>query len=129
MGVLGFSQGARLAAGLLLGEQVRRREGETEYGFGVFLNGTCPPLAYEMGEEERGQRIKRPVLVVVGKEDPWREDGRRLYGDHCVGETAKLFEFEVGHRLPTEGEDTERIAGEILRMFGELEGRGGGVEK
>ncbi|KAH8597966.1 serine hydrolase FSH [Bisporella sp. PMI_857] len=124
VGVLGFSQGARVASGLLLEQQLRGKdggEGGKGLGFGVFLNGTSPVLGYGLGEEERKVRLSCLTLHVVGLEDPWREESRRLLNDHCERDSAVLLEFPVGHRLPTVEEDTEKIKDEILRMWRETQ--------
>lgn len=123
VGVLGFSQGARVAAGLLLEQQLRRADivgGGLQ--FGVFMNGTCPPLTYELSEVEKAERIAFPTLSVIGKEDPWKEEGKKLFSEHCDKEHAVLLEFDVGHRLPLLEEDTAKIAVEILRMYHETSG-------
>jgi predicted esterase len=124
IGVLGFSQGARVAAGLLLEHQLRKKhDGESSgLDFGVFMNGTCPPLTSGLSDLERTEQIDFFTLSVLGIQDPWREDGRRLYSQHCNRDQAVLMEFDVGHRLPLLEEDTARIAEEMLRMFQESGG-------
>jgi predicted esterase len=122
VGVLGFSQGARVAAGLLLQQQLKISEVGEGLCFGVFMNGTRPPLTYGLSEQEQVQRIALPSLSVLGKADPWREDGRKLFSDHCDEKQAVLLEFDVGHRLPLLEEDTKQLAAEILRMHHETSG-------
>jgi predicted esterase len=127
VGVLGFSQGAKIAAGLLLEQQVRqgkdgvdgRREG---FKFGVLFNGTTPPLTANLTYTEKGERVSIPSLHVVGRDDPWREEGLELYEKHFDQTTARLMEFAVGHRLPVLAEDTAKTTDEILRMYEEAEG-------
>lgn len=125
VGVLGFSQGARVASGLLLEHQLRKKQdGESpSLSFGVFMNGTCPPLTSGLSDLERTEQIDLHTLSVLGIQDPWREDGRRLYSQHCNRDQAVLLEFDVEHRLPLLEEDTGKIAEEILRMY--REGGGG----
>jgi len=124
MGVLGFSQGCRVAAGLLLEQMSGKGVGEGDgLAFAVFANGTCPPLAWELSEAERGRLIDCPTLHVIGLQDPHREGGRMLYGSHCEKQKAALLEFEVGHRFPTAEEDTEEVVAEILRMYRETSGK------
>jgi predicted esterase len=127
VGVLGFSQGAKTAAGLLLEQQLRERgEGEDGkgkgFGFGVLLNATCPPLTANLTDEEKMELIRIPSLHVVGRDDPWREDGLGLFSTHFEKKSSVLMEFAVGHRLPVLEEDTAKIANEILRMYLESEG-------
>lgn len=128
VGVLGFSQGAKVAAGLLLEQQLRQKKEGVEwlgqgFGFGVLLNGTCPPLTTNLTDEEKAERIRIPALHVVGRDDPWRENGLEMFEEHFHKETAVLMEFEVGHRLPILEEDTKKITNMILRMYWDSENR------
>jgi predicted esterase len=123
VGALGFSQGAKVVAGLLLEQQVRqRKEGNDGKGlaFGVMLNGTTPPLTSLM-DFEKTDRISIPSLHVVGTSDPWREEGLELCEMHFDPSTATLMEFDVAHRLPVLEQDTAKVANEILRMYQEVE--------
>jgi len=124
VGVLGFSQGARVAAGLLLEQQLGKPEVGTGEGlsFGILMNGTCPPLISGFSDLERKEKIHFPTLSVIGTQDPWREDGRRLYSEHCDKDHAVLLEFDIGHRLPILEQDTAKIVAEILRMYQETSG-------
>jgi predicted esterase len=116
VGVLGFSQGAKLAAGLLLEQQVRKREG---FRFGILLMGISPPLVSGLSDEDKKTRIAVPSVVVLGKEDPWRNDGRRLYAEFWEAGKASLLELEIGHRLPNAEAENKMIVSEILRLYRE----------
>ncbi|KAE9380301.1 hypothetical protein N431DRAFT_432588 [Stipitochalara longipes BDJ] len=116
VGVMGFSQGAKLAAGLMLEQQVKGRKG---FKFGVLLMGVCPPLVSGLSEDEKATRISVPSVVVLGKEDPWREEGRRLYDEFWEEGRASLLELGVGHRLPTLEAENRMIVDEILRLYRE----------
>ena len=125
MGVLGFSQGAKAAAGLLLDQQFRESKHGVDgkgLGFGVLLNGTCPPLTADLTDTQKMERIKISSLHVVGRDDPWREDGLELFTTHFEKERSVLMEFAVGHRLPVLEKDTVKITNEILKMYRESEG-------
>lgn len=124
VGALGFSQGAKAVAGLLLEQQVRQRKDGKGDGlaFGVMFNGTTPPLAANLTDDEKVERITVPCLHVIGADDPWREEGVELYGKHFDPKTASLMEFKVGHRLPVLEADTAKVTNEILRMYAEAEG-------
>ena len=121
VGVLGFSQGAKLAAGLLLEQQLHGADsgaGHWEgFKFGVFLNGTSPPLAPEgFSDEDKNALIAIPSLHVVGLKDPWMVESRMLF-DHFDKTKAVKLEFDVEHRLPTVEAETAKIVGEILRLY------------
>jgi len=120
VGVMGFSQGGRAAAGLLLEQQLKYGTREKDgLRFGVFLNSTSPPMAYGITEKDLVEQIKLPSLHVVGTEDPWADSGRRLELEHFNQEQSVMLEFNVGHRLPMLEEDTMKIVKEILRMHQE----------
>jgi predicted esterase len=125
VGVLGFSQGARLAAGLLLEQQQQLGTGGGldcgEFAFGILCNGVCPPLTSVAHTQKI--KIKIPTLHVIGLEDPWREESRKLMTDYCDPKYAVCLQFGVGHRFPVLKEDTEKVAKEILRLHGETLGR------
>ena len=120
VGVMGFSQGGRAAAGMLLEQQLKSRDSKKEgLRFGIFLNSIAPPMAYNLTERDLEEQIKFPSLHVIGTEDPWKDSGRRLGLEHFNQEQAVMLEFDVGHRLPTLDEDNAKIAMEILRMYRE----------
>ena len=120
VGVLGFSQGAKLSAGLLLEQQLGKG---IDWGeglrFGVLCNGTSPPLTSNLSEAERMGRIAYPTLHLIGLEDPWREEGRKLKSKYCDETQAVLLEFDVDHRLPIKDDDNNKVAAEILRIHSE----------
>ena len=116
VGVMGFSQGAKLAAGLMLEQQVKGRKG---FKFGVLLMGVSPPIVSGLNDKEMATRINVPSVVVLGKEDPWMEEGRRLYDEFWEEGKASLVELPIGHRLPTLEAENKMIVDEILRLYRE----------
>ncbi|KAH9222938.1 serine hydrolase-domain-containing protein [Leptodontidium sp. 2 PMI_412] len=128
VGIIGFSQGAKLAAGVCLEQQIRasktadvKRLGLLK--FAVFLNGTSPPLTSMLTAEEKGELIRIPSVHVVGLQDPWREESAALFEDSFDKKNSKKIEFDLGHRLPTAEKDTALIVNEISRMYRETAGR------
>jgi predicted esterase len=123
VGVLGFSQGAKLAAGLLLEQQLRGKGGEG-FKFGVFMMGVTPPLSSNsLPVEQKKTLITVPSVHVVGLDDPWLSEGRKLYDEHFDWKTARKMEFQVGHRLPIVEAETKQVTDEILRLYRETRGR------
>jgi predicted esterase len=132
IGIMGFSQGAKCAAGLVLEQQhVAKNNTSTstkgtkpfQFKFGVFLNAVYPPLVNSMSDEEKGELINLPSLHVIGTVDPFNEESHALYGEHFSKKTARKVEFELGHKLPTSEKETARIVGEINRLYRETSGR------
>jgi len=129
---LGFSQGGRLAAGLLV-EQERREELGVDEGdgfkFGVFLNTPSPPMSELVYEEGGVEKLRVPSVNVVGKQDKWFESSKKMHAEYFEEETAKLVEFDIGHRLPSERADIMAVAMEILRLYMETTGVRGVLSK
>jgi len=147
VGVLGFSQGTRVVAGLLRAAEIRREiiaERKIQGGddmdwlsdieFGLSICGSYPPillpggflksqdLKVESGEElvERGKKkIQLPCLHAQGRQDEWEWAGRLLIdGCYEVGEGKSLvLELEMGHFYPTKVEDNERIRDWALETY------------
>ena len=132
VGVLGFSQGARLAAGILLEQQEKGQVEGREFRFAVCVNGTYPALILaaepssalrpildaELTEwdEIYNLHIHLPSVHVHGEQDPYVRSSRLLA--RCFDpQTAKVFEFENGHHLPASTSDTEQVADEILKIY------------
>ncbi|KAI4181151.1 MAG: hypothetical protein L6R41_006792 [Letrouitia leprolyta] len=130
VGILGFSQGARLALGLLHEKQENHPEAFNEFGFGVFICGTYPPLGlastlfpitptalFESQDwEEKHKCILRiPTIHVMGEKDPFLWKSRLLV--HCSEPaSATVMEFNTGHQLPVRPMDTQRLADWIVRL-------------
>ena len=142
VGVLGFSQGGRLTAGLLADQvEGNATEGMPNWKFGVMLCGSYPPLSLSLarspstkpsqGIDEHGETrepdedeiIHIPSVLVRGTLDPHSEKGRRLV-KYFDPETAIVLEFVMGHHLPGAAGDTtsdkgdnQRIVDAILKVY------------
>lgn len=135
VGVLGFSQGTRIAAGLLH-EQENTRGVAPSLSFGVFLNGNYPPLRQpshsstviptiteftqreslkEWNDTHEGI-IHLPSVHVHGRQD-YLLPRSRLLAQCFDPNTATVFEFDNGHHLPVGEDDTQKIADEIVRIY------------
>ena len=150
VGVLGFSQGGRQAAGLLADTQNGEETGLPAWAFGVCLCASYPPYSLnyarkiaagegwkgesdghgEIREVEDAERIKIPSVHVRGLDDPHLEKGRRLvkYFDTRNGVE---MELKMSHHLPgaagdttSDKGDTEKIRDAILKVYEESEGGG-----
>ena len=142
VGVLGFSQGAKMTAGLLADQEERNAAvGMPDWKFGVMLCGAFPPLSLSLarapsskpsqGIDEFGETrqpdddeiIHVPSVLVRGTLDPHCERGRRLarYFDE---ETSISLVFKIGHHLPgaagdttSDKGDTQKIVDAILKVY------------
>lgn len=128
VGLIGFSQGTRVVAGLLRGSEIVREKGagvkECEWlsglQFAVSVCGSYPPplvpgCARELvgGEEEAvsGVKVRVPTLHVQGKQDEWEWAGKLLIeGCYEVGEgMSEVERCEMGHHYPVSVQENERI--------------------
>jgi hypothetical protein len=134
-GVMGFSQGAGMAAGLILSQQEEADEATAGGGddgvhgfsssrtdlhlrFGVFLNGIATPLfAQDTDHALIRQKIRLPTVHVHGKLDPWRESGEILLAENFDAATARVMESQVGHQLPVLKEETLLVTEMMLRAY------------
>lgn len=145
VGVLGFSQGGRMTAGLLADLQGGEEGGLPRWRFGVCLCASYPPLSMEWARKEargevwKGKSDWHGEVREVGKEeiihvrsvhvrgtlDKHCEKGRRLVKYFDKGMVADM-EFVMGHHLPgaagdttSDKGDTDRIKDAILRFHRE----------
>lgn len=131
VGVLGFSQGARIATGLLQ-EQENTQAVAPHLCFGVLINGTYPPLRLTSNPStvlprliesapgpwipEHEACVHLPSVHVHGRSDDYLERSKLLA--RCYDpSTATVLEFDNGHHLPISEEDNKKIAAEIVRIY------------
>ncbi|KAL8689557.1 MAG: hypothetical protein Q9218_004796 [Villophora microphyllina] len=130
VGVLGFSQGARLALGLLHERQEEKPGAFYEFGFGVFICGTYPPLGLsstlfpntptamfesQYWEEKHKSILNVPTVHVMGEMDPFLYKSKLLV--QCSEpSSATVMEFKMGHHLPVLPADTQRLTNRIIAL-------------
>lgn len=135
--VLGFSQGAKVAASILLRQQEKPkslgRVGRSDAGFrfGVLMAGRGPLLTYDpeaapwLGKEERfdynsnvaAKRLLRiPTIHVHGLRDPGLGFHQVLLEEWCDPRTTTLVEWEGNHRLPIKTVDVKLVIDKIREM-------------
>ncbi|KAI2616781.1 serine hydrolase FSH [Hypoxylon sp. NC1633] len=142
--LLGFSQGAKLAASLLFKQQVRtaklgRAQAGSDWKFAVLMAGRAPivnldpdvfkssmlglPSQIELRttpdlmEMMSGNHILRlPTIHVHGLLDPGLNLHRDLLEEYCDPNTAKLLEWDGDHRVPLKGTDVQPLVNEIINV-------------
>lgn len=120
-GLLGFSEGASVAATIALEqERVSTRQ---RFKCAVFICGS-PPLRERGAEpylaDECGQCIKIPTLHIVGANDPGMRAGLALF-NLCTNESATLYDHGQGHEIPRAPAITKRMAQLIREMVARVE--------
>lgn len=129
VGVLGFSQGARIAAGLL--EEQQNQALTPSLRFGVLFNGSYPPLrqpsnpsrmlpplsepAHSEWDDRHSGCIRLPSIHVHGTLDPALPRNRLLA--RCFDpDSATVLEFPNAHHLPLSDDENQQVVDEILRL-------------
>ncbi|GLA19454.1 hypothetical protein AnigIFM62618_007565 [Aspergillus niger] len=105
-GVLGFSEGATVAATLLLEEErlVQEEGRKRRLKYGVFIAG-WPPLRIDGDRvtgclaDETEDMIEVPTCHIIGANDPYVDGTMALYGV-CDPDTAIMFDHGKGHTIP-----------------------------
>ena len=131
VGVLGFSQGARLALGLLHEKQENRAEAFNQFGFGVFICGTYPPLGLSSSlfpitptaqfesqywDKKHDSILNIPTVHVMGSRDPFLHKSRLLSQCSDPASTT-IMEFAMGHAFPAAPADTQRVANKVIALY------------
>jgi predicted esterase len=143
VGLLGFSQGAKLAASLLYEQQVREERGlqapdkRPRWRFGVLLAGRAPlssllpetdtnkalVTAADISEgfqflETSGDShiLKVPTVHVHGLTDPGLHLHQRLLNQYCDPSATTLVEWNGGHRVPIKTSDVQKVASATLEV-------------
>ena len=145
VGIAAFSQGARVATGLLHYLQQEQQRGNNvlpELKFAIINSGTYPPLFLEECGPTNGlgsitsetedstnvkapdccidthPRVRLPSLHLHGSNDPWRPESESLLRDCYEPTSATLIMFTGGHQLPTMDKETARIVTAIRELSG-----------
>lgn len=137
VGLLGFSQGAKLASSLLYEQQIREEklgEAETEYKFAVLLAGRSPivsfseltrsPACVAAGaisegfhyEGESPHVLRLPTIHVHGLNDQGLHLHRKMLNQYHDPNTATVIEWDGIHRVPIKKVDVQPIADAIYRI-------------
>ncbi|KAL2824316.1 serine hydrolase FSH [Aspergillus cavernicola] len=130
VGVMGFSQGSRVAGGLLLDQQRRKKEGDTNgvvnisVQFGVLCMGGGAPMesevAYKLSEPDNVVRI--PTLHMHGLKDEFLQFGREQHAKYFDRDTATLYEINYHHAMPWVKAEAEELARLIKEMYAKTKG-------
>lgn len=128
VGVMAFSQGTRVATGLLLDE------GGLGGGlrFAILICGTFPALLVggggggsgkKGGEDELSSLAKPkqvldiPSIHLQGSYDPWSTEGVRLKETYYAPGLAKTVKFSGGHQVPAGPKEAAEVAAWVLEVF------------
>jgi predicted esterase len=141
VGVLGFSQGAKVACSLLYQQQLEGRESSWNFQFGVIMAGRCPFAALSTESEEYpwmqsagglpsaadldsiaerpDMRLRVPTVHVHGLKDEGLGLHRRCVEEYCAPGTATVVEWDGPHRIPIKRGDVERVVEGVVGVADE----------
>ncbi|SPO00226.1 probable FSH2 Serine hydrolase that localizes to both the nucleus and cytoplasm [Cephalotrichum gorgonifer] len=126
-GVIGYSEGATVAATLLLCEKAKREASGGAAGglrCGIFFMGWPPmdPKGFTLVlRDESKWAIDVPTCHVVGSLDPYIDGSMALY-NVCDPETAVIFDHAKGHTLPREKRLVKELGDTIREMIARTDG-------
>jgi hypothetical protein len=143
--LMGFSQGAKIAASLLYRQQVREEKlgkgnAGSNYRFAVLLAGRAPLVSFdtelitssaiidaEQSSEEflgwpddwefedQDHMLSLPTIHVHGLKDPGLNMHRRLLKQYCRPGSTKMMEWDGDHRIPLKRQDAMPLVEMILQ--------------
>lgn len=152
VGLIGFSQGTKVVAGLMRTSQIRRellRQGKDVNGvesadlfdFDLALSVCAsypPPLlpptlnkilaASGLSDLEQKhlieQKVQMPVFHVQGSQDEWNWAGQSLIDKHyeVADGKSEVMEWDMGHHYPVPAEESEQIRDWMLGVAGRSQG-------
>ncbi|KAL4778865.1 serine hydrolase-domain-containing protein [Aspergillus varians] len=127
MGLLGFSQGAKMAASLLLRQQntipgPNRVKSGIDYRFAVLLAGRAPMVSLAQEDETWfpgcgagfEPPLHLPTIHVHGMKDPGLPLHRELLDYGCEYGSARLIEWDGEHRVPIRSKDVMAVVDAML---------------
>lgn len=147
VGLLGFSQGAKLAASLLFRHQKRvekfgEGKADSTWKFAVLMAGRAPLVSLDpdtfkstmlsrpsqiglsgladlMDAASEDHLLTLPSIHVHGLYDPGLDLHRDLLENYCDGDTVRVLEWDGGHRVPLKATDVNPLVEYILEIADE----------
>ncbi|KAI1340636.1 serine hydrolase FSH [Xylariaceae sp. FL0016] len=145
VGLLGFSQGAKLSASLLFRQQTRAKKArrsssaQSDWKFAVLMAGRSPLVNLEPGVftssllsdvsqiglssqpdlmemMSENHVLRMPTIHVHGVADPGLYLHQELLEQYCDPATVKLVEWDGAHRVPLKGTDVQPVVDAILEV-------------
>jgi Serine hydrolase (FSH1) len=141
VGLLGFSQGAKVSASLLFDQQKKEEtlpgSSGTRWRFAVLLAGRAPLVALseasavskalvsaadisegfekiDVPEGDTRHVLTLPTVHVHGLQDPGLHLHRRLLHQYCEPKSSTLVEWDGNHRVPIKSVDVKKVIDAIL---------------
>lgn len=148
IGVLGFSQGAKIACSLLLKQELDGVSGTTQnqsplnnFKFAIIKAGRAPLMALDETMEKLKFlqsaaglpdeadmdaiydapecKIKLPTVHVHGLRDPGLELHRKCVEQYCAAGTSTVVEWDGPHRIAIKQNDVQKVVNAIIAIADE----------
>ncbi|KIX96836.1 uncharacterized protein Z520_07556 [Fonsecaea multimorphosa CBS 102226] len=124
VGIIGFSQGARLVPGLLLRQKIEERDdsssGESrwKFKFGVMIGGPFPPISLSETVDVRDYDLLRqiPTVHAWGRDDHVKPGCLELL-KACDSDVCFHMDFEGGHHLPLKDVEAKDLCDLIMAAW------------
>ncbi|KAH7082228.1 hypothetical protein FB567DRAFT_100934 [Paraphoma chrysanthemicola] len=148
IGLIGFSQGTKIVAGLLRATQLRHslpalasnpNLSWCDFSFALDVCASYPPplfppsitaqLPADQADALLKGKIEIPAFHVLGAQDEWNWAGRGMierFYDVSEGGKSELVEWEMGHHYPVKPEESQRIGEWLVERLKEVEGENDG---
>ncbi|CRL30865.1 unnamed protein product [Penicillium camemberti] len=107
VGVMAFSQGARVATALCLDPELG-----VDIKFAIMICGVCPSLP--LTAEPLSRTLDIVSVHVQGSTDPWSSKGTRLSKQYFNQKLVSIVRFKGGHEIPAKSQDVDNIACKIM---------------
>lgn len=125
-GIVGYSEGATMAATLLLHEQMRERdEGRQPMLRCALFFGGWPPMTPTLEgmvlADQSDLMIDMATCHIIGSRDPYLHGNLALY-NVCDQDTAFIFDHGKGHTLPRDRHMIKELGDTVRRMIDEVNG-------
>ncbi|KAI1779148.1 serine hydrolase FSH [Hypoxylon cercidicola] len=111
VGVMAFSQGARVAVGLCLDDELGSR-----IRFALLISATFPALPIQE-HMAPGSVVAIPSVHVQGTSDPWGAEGEKLRTTYFDQDRATLVKFTGGHTVPTVQLEVRRVVMAVMKVW------------
>ena len=141
VGLMGFSQGAKLAASLLYEQEAQMKAkgaSSTHYEFAVLLAGRAPMISlspltkcgglvdagdvteeYDLSKNDRSHILTLPTIHVHGMKDGGLYLHRKLLDEYCGPISTTLVEWGGDHRVPLKQQDVQLVVDAIREVVQE----------
>lgn len=122
VGVMGFSQGARLVPGLLLRQLIERRDklggSMWKFKFGIMIGGPYPPISLHKDVKLEDYALLKtiPTVHAWGRDDHVIEGCKELYAA-CDGDECFQMDFEGGHHMPLKDGEARDLCDLIMAAW------------